>query len=324
MMKRMTVFLLALLYALAGVTGQGAREVLPADAPAVSLAVLQGPTGFAMARVLDTGVEGLDVHSEVLPSPQEAVARMASGELDFVLLPANLAAVVYNRGLPYHPAAVTGLGMNFLMSRDPAVSSWEDLRGRQVHVPGRGATPDYMISYILQQKELSGSVSLDYSVTSAAQLAQLIIAGSLTFAVLPEPFATAAQIRGAGDIIRSLDFQEAWKEIQGTEDIYPMTILMVRSALHDRQPKTAAAMLEAVEDSITWVLEHPHEASVIIEQFGILSSSMAEPAIPNSNLVYQPIEQAQHALRDFFQVLMGFNPASIGGSLPDEGFYRPR
>lgn len=323
MNKRYCVILAVLLCA-AGITAQGARDAFPAETPEVRVAVLQGPTGFAMARVLDAGAEGLEIRSEVLPSPQEAVARMAKGELDYALLPANLAAVVYNRGLAYRPAAVTGLGMNFLMSRDPSVRSWEDLQGKSIHVPGRGATPDYITSYILRQKGIADSVALDYSVTSAAQLAQLIIAGNVTHAVLPEPFATASQLRGDGNISRSLDMQEAWKEIQGTDDVYPMTVLMVRSAFEQQHPAAADAMLAAVEDSIDWVLEHPQDASLIIEEFGILASSMAEPAIPNSNLVYLPIEQAQHALQDFFQVLYGFDPASIGGSLPDEGFYRPR
>ncbi len=307
------------------VSGQGVREEIEEPEPVeISIAALQGPTGFGLARILDEGAgehRQISIDSRVLPSPNEAVSRMASGELDVALLPVNLASVIRNRDLGYQAAAVTGEGMIHLLSRDSSITQWSDLSGKHLHVAAKGATPDYLTQFILTEKELLDEVELDYSITSAAQLAQMIIAGRAEHVVVPEPFATMADMRGGDEILRALDYQEAWKEILDTGTVYPMTLMVIREGLIQEHPHAADELMEAVEQSIYWTIEHPEEASEIIEEHGILSADMARPAIPHSGLTFQEMEGYQASVEDFLQVLYQFEPSSIGGAMPDEGFY---
>ncbi len=319
-MKRSIMVLIML----AGITLLSAQGVREESSVTVSIAALQGPTGFSLARILEQGAgehSGIVIESQVLPSPAEAVSRMASGELNAALLPVNLASVIYNRGLPFTAASVTGTGMIHLLSRDASLSSWEDLAGKTLHVSARGATPDYLIRYILGEKGLTDAVQLDYTITSSPQLAQMLIAGRVEHIVVPEPFATMADIQGGSGVRRALDIQESWKQVRGSDDIYPMTLLVISRDLVEHQSGAAEKLMRIVEESVQWTLENPGEAAELIEKHGILSAAMALPAIPNSALTFRDMNQSAGSVQEFLQVLYSFDPSSIGGALPDEQFY---
>jgi len=332
-MKRIVVMLIAAAVLGGGMLGaQGQQGVVeeitaePREQADVSLAVLKGPTGFSLIKLVDEGIPGNDMltlEGEVLPSPNEAVARMASGELDIAVLPTNLAAVLHNKGLPYTFAAVTGMGMNYMVSRTPdAFSSWDDIRGKELHVAAQGATPDYMTQFVLDHYGIvpGEDVELNYSVSNASQLAQMVIAEKADHAVLPEPFVTMAELKGKG-VERVFDLQQDWSEIQNSDETYPMTVLVISNALIESSRWAVDEILAAAEDSIEWVNAHPGDAAKLIEKHGVLAAAMAEPAVPGCNLRYIAAADAKELVQDYLAVLRDFNPSSVGGELPDDSFY---
>ena len=48
---------------------------------------------------------------------------------------------------------------------------------------------------------------------------------------------------------------------------------------------------------------------------------MAEKAIPACNITYIAGQQMKDATTGYLQVLFDQNPKSVGGQLPDDGFY---
>ncbi len=297
----------------------------PAGTVQVNLAVFKGPTGFGYVKLIEEGpdlVDGISVESQVLPSPTEAIARLASGELDVVAMPVNAASSIYNKGIDVKLAAVTGEGMLYLMSSDPAVTDQAaSLSGKSVNIPGAGSTPEYVPKFVLEKNGLAvgEDVEFDFSLNVAAQLTQMLIAGKVTTAVLPEPFATMAESKSEA-VRRVLDFQEEWSSITGTST-YPMTALLIRGAFASEHPEVVRVIRMAVENSIDWVNANPADAAALIEKHEILTAALAQPAIPNCNLVYIDAADARASIEAYLEVLKEYAPASIGGSLPDEAFY---
>ncbi|MGM0432673.1 MAG: ABC transporter substrate-binding protein [Spirochaetota bacterium] len=300
------------------------QEGLPEDLT-VSLAVFKGPTGFGYVQLIEDGdnfVDGITITTDVLPSPNEAVARLISGEIDVAALPVNLAASLYNKDVDITMAAVTGKGMLYLMSSSAqSGSELTDFAGKTIHVPGAGSSPDFVTKYVLENSglQIDEDVELDYSINSAAQLAQMVIAGKVEHAVLPEPFASMTATKSE-KVKRAVDLQEAWSDLSGQGN-YPMTALVMRSSFVEDYPAAARAMRMGVQDSIDWVNENPGEAASLIEKYEILSADLAEPAIPNCSLEYTPAADAVDDVEAYLSVLASFDPDSIGGDLPDEAFY---
>ncbi|HDQ14917.1 MAG TPA: ABC transporter substrate-binding protein [Sediminispirochaeta sp.] len=291
----------------------------------VKAAALKGPSGFGIIKMLDESpelLEGVSTEFSVLPTPPEMVARVASAELDVALLPSNMAAKLYSEGPGYKLGAVVGMGVLSVLSRDEEIRDWSDLAGRKINSIGKGATPDYLFAYLLQRNGLDPEKDLqrDFSISNAAQLTQALISGKVETAVLPQPFVTMALAKSP-DVREVFDLQETWKKVQGSAETYPITVVVFKPSLVEERPDIVEAFLEEYEGSIAWVNANPARAAELIEKHDVLPAAMAEPAIPHCNLRFIPAVEAKGLMEEYLSVLLDFNPAAVGGRLPDEHFY---
>lgn len=285
----------------------------------VELAVMAGPTGFSSAKIAkDNGNIGsnVKVNTSVYASPTEVIAKLTNGEVDVAALPTNLAAILYNKGVDLKMAAVIGNGMLSIVSRDKV--DWMD---STIQIPGGpSATPAQIASMLVSENSMNiEDFDLDYSITSSAQLTQLLIAKKASTALLPEPFITMALAK-SDDMKVVLDVQKLYKETTGLDN-YPMTVIVVQNDFISNNPQALNAVLKAYEDSVDFVLNNPKDAAKTIEEINIMPAAIAAPAIPNCNLVYKSIDEAKDEVITYFNLLFNFNPKSVANKLPNEEFY---
>ena len=317
--------MLVALTTLAVVSAQPMYEKRLTDAPlTVQFAVMAGPTGFSSAGLTDeNGMinDTLKVETTVYPSPNEVIARLANGELDFACLPTNVAANLYNKGVKAKIAAVVGNGTLSVLSSDGSVADVADLMGKTVHIPGAGSTPDQISQLLLLKAglEVGKDVILDYSVAAPAQVAQMLIAGKISLAVLPQPFVSMVLTKNPKVSVVA-DMQKLYADIVKIEN-YPMTVLMVTDAFAQAHPLALDTILDAYASSVEWVNANVEEAGAVIEKIGIMNAALATPAIPFCNLVFVPAQKAKGEVQSFYESLFAFSPASIGGKLPAEDLY---
>ena len=297
-------------------------EAEPAELKIV-VSALKGPSGFAAAKMVgDNFQPGSNVNADyiLVASPLEAVTKMTSGEIDAAFLPVNTAAKLYTSGLGYKLAAVSGLGSLYLLSTDDTVSSWENLKGKTIYLTGKGATPDYLLRYLLIKNGLDPDKDVQLNFTAAPpQIIQLIAAGKADTAFIPQPFALQASLKTGAAI--ALDPQQELMELRGTEQPYPFTAFVISERLIRERPEAASALSLALGDSISWVSSNAEEASAVIEELGIMGAAVAKTAIPVSGIAYIPAAEAKADVEDFLQMLLELDPVSLGGKMPDDGFY---
>jgi NitT/TauT family transport system substrate-binding protein len=310
--------------AAASATAEGTMETetAPADISIVA-AVLRGPSGFAAAKLLEDNFQpgnGVSAEYIIAGSPIEVVAKMTSGEIDAAFLPVNLAAKLYSKGPGYQLAAVSGVGSLYMVSSDTTIKDWSDLKGKKIYLTGKGATPDYLLRYLLVENGLDPDkdVQLDFAV-QAPQIAQLMIAGRAETAFIPQPF--ALQVELGSDAAVVLDPQEELMRIRGGSRPFPFTAFVLSPRLVEKRPEAAAALTSALGGSIAWVKANPAAAAAAIEKAGIMGAAVAESAIPVSGIEFIPASEARAEVEDFLSMLLELDPVSIGGALPDEGFY---
>lgn len=323
MKHRISLVFVALL-AMVAIGAQPVAET-PVDSPLeVQFAVMAGPTGFSSVALNENGgriTEDIQIAMQVFPSPNEVVARLANGELDFACLPSNLAANIYNKGVKIKLAAVIGNGMLSVVSSDGSVQGVDDLLGKTVHVPGAGSTPDQMAQLLLREAGLEAGVDviLDYSVASPAQLAQLTIAGKVSLVMLPQPFVSMI-LNGSKRAKEVVDVQELYEELSGVAN-YPMSVMVVSEQFAEKHPEALEDILKAYEDSVAWVNAEPQAAGKAIEEAGIMKAALATPSIPFCNLVFVPSQEAKEEVQAYYRFLHSFSPAAIGGAVPADNLY---
>ncbi|MDR3303584.1 MAG: ABC transporter substrate-binding protein [Treponema sp.] len=290
---------------------------------ATDLFVIKGPSGVGLIRLFEDFAATPDFVfvPQALAQADLVAARFISGEAKAGILPPNVAAKIAASGKHIQVAAVVGTGMLSLLVGDPAIQRLEDLSGKTVEVAGQGSTPDYVFRKILLAKGMDPEqdVKLSYSL-AAPEMAQSLIAGRVAVALLPEPFATMARA-GKSDLRELCDIQTEWAALTGSAN-YPITVLVVDADFAAAQPQAITALLTACKSSIEWVVSHADEAGTLTEQFELgLRAPVVRAAIPRSNYVFIPAQEARNSLENLFKAFLEFAPASIGGALPADAFY---
>lgn len=290
----------------------------------IVIGALKGPTGIGMVRLFDKPPslpDDLKLETVAVPSADVMAAKVIGGEYDAAVLPVNMAAKLYSAGIPIRLAAIVGNGMVSFLTSDPSISSLADLRGKEIAVAGQGATPDYLLRFLLERAKINPNTDLRLSYSLPyPEAAEALAAGKIRYAILPEPFATLA-LKVDPALRSPIDLGALWTKATGQAS-YPMSALVVSDRLAASHPDAVARLLAAYADSIAWVTAHPREAGLLAEKHDLgLKAAIAAAAIPRSNYVFETAAQARPAVEALLSVFLATAPASVGGKLPDAEFY---
>lgn len=313
---------------LLGVFGLGSKAGIT-EPETIQVGLIKGPTGIGAVYVVKNPVlDAKSINIQLLPGVDAVTAKILTGELDFAVLPVNVAAKLYNSGIDYPVLAVIGDGMVQILSNNNEITSFTDLVGKTVYVAGQGATPEYLIrtiarSYTIpvytQNESKPDGITLMFSMPYP-EMAAALAAGRIESAVLPEPFATVARMNNIA-LKESFSIHEAWNKATGMSD-YPMTVLVGKESFVKQFPKLTAKFLQYYEKSIQTVIANPQEAGQFAEELGFgLKAGIVKASIPRSNYVFIPAESAKLQISTLLNVFLKEAPESIGGKLPDTGFY---
>ncbi len=291
---------------------------------------LNGPSSIGLAYLFENPpvVEGIPSKFEVSASPDVLLPKLLKGEVDIGVLPANVAAKVYNANNgAILLAGITGQGMMSIVSKDTSVTKLEDLKGKKLTVAGQGGTPEYLIRYLCDANGIrigddENSIELDFSIPTA-EIAPALITGKTEYALLVEPFASVAIMQDqTKSLTRIIDMQELYMNTSGSKENYPVTALVVRKQFASENAKLLSDFLESIEMSINWVNENPKDAGTLVEKHALgLKAPLVTASIPTSSLSWISASEAQDSVEDLLGLFLNLAPDSIGGKLPDNGFY---
>ncbi len=283
----------------------------------VNIGVLQGPTGMGIVHLMDDS----NYNIEIVGSPDVLIGKIVTGEVDLAAVPSNLAAILYERsGQKIELLAINTLGVLYVLEDGKEVNSIADLAGKTLYVSGKGATPDFAIQYLLKKHglEVGKDVILDFS-TQHADLASMLVAGRHDLALLPQPHVTSVLMQNQNFRI-ALDLTKEWKGVTGSE--LPMGVIVAQKEFIENNKDALLTFLEKYEQSIQLVNNNIAKSAALIAEHNILPNpEVAEQAIPFCNIVYIDAANGRAYLEDFFNILFEFSPDSIGGKIPDDGFY---
>ncbi len=295
----------------------------PAEKPVLNIGTLKGPTGMGMIQLMETdeaGTSAIDYNFEVAGAPDQIVGQIVKGNVDIAAVPSNLAAVldVKTEG-KIQLLGVNTLGVLFVMENGEEVQSLEDLSGKTILASGKGASPEYVLNYILEQNSLTDSVTVEYAVEHSEAAAKTV-SGESKISMLPQPFVTTTLLGGEKSRI-ALDLTTEWEKATDGS-VLPMGAIIVNKAFAEANPELIATFMQEYKVSVDFVNTNPKEAGMLIEKFGILpKAAIATKAIPNCNITLLNAQEAKPSVQKFLEILHGFNPKSVGGKLPEDSFY---
>ena len=288
----------------------------------VSVGILNGPSSIPTAKLME---DNADAQFTLYATPQQLLPKLIKGEVDIGFLPANVAAKAYRSSNgAIQCTGITAYGGLFIISRDNSVSSIKDLAGKTVYVAGHGATPEYIMRYLLKanglEADTSGGVTLDFSLTSA-EIPAMIISGKADYALVPEPFATLSSMKDE-QIKTVIDVQSEYQKATGAMDLYPITVMVVNKNFAKTKRRALMKFLEQYNEAANWTNENPQQAGALVEKHTLgLAPQVVAKSIPYSGFVWKKASEAIGDIEALLQIFLDFDKDSIGGTLPDDDFY---
>lgn len=293
----------------------------------VNLAVISGPTGVGAAELLsgadaDTTVNNYEY--TIAADNNELVAGLSNGEFDIATVASNVALNLYNKtngGVKIIALGTLGVLHILEGGGGNTISSIDDLDGETIYSAGAGANPEYILRYLLSENGIDPDEDVELVFADAAEIQAKLLSGEVKYAMLPVPAATAAIIKGAGQVRAAVDVTEAWNELYNGSQLI-MTAVVARTQFIEEHPEAVDAFLQEYAASIDYVNNNVDEAAELIAGYGITpNAAIAKQAIPQCHLVCITGADMAPAISDYFRVLYSVNPASVGGGLPDDGIY---
>lgn len=297
----------------------------------VRVGILNGPSCVPIAYMMEdvVSINGERLEFEKCADASSLLPKLIKDEIDVGFLPANVAAKVYNSSKnSILCTAITGEGNIVLITKDNSVTKLSDLVGKTVYVAGEGATPDYMFRYLLNkngipsyrdESESYDGVILDYSIPTS-QLAAQLLSGKIDYAVVPEPFATVAQLKDS-NVNYAINFQSEYKKLTKNSN-YPLTVMVVSRKFAENKTDVLNKFLEEYSISYEKTLLNAREAARLCEAHNLgLTANVVANSIPNANYIYVPARDGKDRIYALLQIFLDFEATSVGGKLPDDAFF---
>ena len=303
---------------------------LAAAAPITKLALYGPPAGpsvtLAHAVATNRFAEIAEAASfTAWRSPDELRAGLTSGSFLLSVVPVQVATNLFNRGFPIRLANVMTNGLLYILSDKPEIAGLSDLAGRKIAVPFRGDTPEIIFGQLLDHAGMDAASDLEISYAGTpVEAMQILLAGRVDAALLAEPAATAAILKGrqAGkEIRRVIDMQAEWGEMTGAAPVVPQAGLALTVTFLDAHGDAVPALLSGLEAATADVLANPRAAAAHAKDALRLPAPLLAASIPYCNLVARPAAEARADVERMLTAMAGPDMAKIGGRLPDDAFY---
>ena len=329
MKKLLALFMTVLLVAgvFAGCGNVGTKDDVssaPAAPVTVRIGGLTGPTTMGLVKIIDDAEKGTAANKyefKIAGSADEITPLLTKGELDMAAVPANLASVLYNKTEgKMTMLAINTLGVLYVVEKGETVKSVADLKGKTIYATGKGSTPEYNLRYILKENGIDPDkdVTIEFK-SEPTEVVALLKQNADGIAMLPQPFVTVAGTNVEGLRV-ALNLNDEWNKL-GNGSQMVTGVLVARKAFVEENPAAIEAFLKEYKASIAYTNENPEAAAPLIEKAGIVKAAVAQKAIPNCNLKFLGGEEMKTAAGGYLKVLFDQNPASVGGKLPEDGFY---
>lgn len=298
--------------------------------------VLSGPpaaVSVPLIHMLESGaLRGVAevVEFTLWKDPDQLRLMAIGGKADFLAMPSNVAANLYNKGVPVKLLNISTWGALWMVSRNGAATTLANFKGQEVAMPFREDMPDVVFALLADKQGLHPKTDFKLRyVASPLDAMQLLVTRRVDHALLAEPAVSMALRKTqsfpvsvvAPTLFRSVDLQREWGRVFNTRPRLPQAGM---AAIGPRATDTAlqARVADAYAASLSWCMAHKAEAGVMVaKRIDLLSPEAVADALAVCQMEAVPAGKAKAELEAFYTQLHQRNPALVGGKLPDAGFY---
>ena len=276
------------------------------------------PTGTPSLGIADALNEKELVNANIVSGSDGLIAAFTNANYDIVLAPVNLGVKFYNSNPNFEYVLYETIvwGNYFIASTESIkINSFQELDGKTLLVFGKNSTPDVVTRTLINYYNIN--VTLEY-VDDVSTANAYLKTGKADIIVSAEPALTKFS---TGASYNRYDLQQEWAKVTGSYS-FPQAGIFVKKSLKENED--VLNVLEKMKESVLMATSRPNtlvsKAVAIDENLNKIGLETLQKAIPNCNLRID--ENQIDAISYYCQKVIDLGIGqTVGGKLPDEGFY---
>ncbi|PIE53846.1 MAG: hypothetical protein CSA35_09045 [Dethiosulfovibrio peptidovorans] len=301
-------------------------DVSSANSVTLKVGVPKAPPALPFLYMIEN--DSLDGHAkielELWDSAEMLIAMVQDRHHHLFAFPMTVISKLYNKGLDIQLLNVNTWGVSYLLTSDPDLKNWTDLKGQTIYVNLQSSPPDALTQYFLDAASMKPGKDVILIYASIPEVGAMAASGKARYAVLLEPMATKALMNNP-KLRVAFDFEKEWQKVNGGNDRTPTAGIGATGVFLTDHPELIEPFQEAYREGVEWTRSHPQEIGALAEKYLGLNAELVSRAIPTMGLQFKTALEARDEVNAFYKLLMEFNPKMIGGTIPDKGmFYHAR
>lgn len=307
---------------LSGCIGQESSEKTTSDdSVKIQVGSLKGPTTMGLLSMMNSYEGQEDYAFTISQNPEELVGLITQGKVDIALIPANLASTLYKKTEGKIKAIdINTLGVLYAVSQDGSIDSFKSLEGKTIYSIGRGTTPEWVLKALASANKMDASqLYIEYK-SEPTEVVAALSADPSAVGILPMPFAKAATLQNKA-LNLGLSLSNAWEESFGG-NLQVTGVTIVRSEFLKKHPDAVQSFIREHKTSVSETIDNLDESATLAVKYGILEKeAIAKAVLPLCNIAAIDGAEMKDNLKSYYDVLYKVDPASVGGEVPEDGFY---
>jgi len=259
-------------------------------------------------------------------NPDQLRAMIVGQQTDFSAMPSNLAAVFFNKGHKLKLINISIWDIMSVVSRDPAVKAFADLKNQEIIVPFKNDMPAILLEQLLSN-QLGDKKSQIKQRTSHNLLdsSQLLLAGQVDHALLIEPVTSMVMFRNSKSdkkpLYRAINISEQWQSSFPNAAKLPQAGIVANTSV-SKDSSLLLKLQKKYHQKALWCKQHANQCASIVKKYLPKAPTPAlVEAIKHTELKAINASNAKQDIESFYQVLLNTNAKLIGGKLPTDDFY---
>lgn len=299
----MTVFVTLLMVSCTTVTSK-VKVLVPTGTPTL---------GIAYALDIEEYIE-----EEIVSGSDPLVAGFtkSESEYDIIVAPVNLGAKFYNTNENFaYVLYETIVWGNYYLASTSEIADFKSLEGKTVTVFGKNSTPDVVFRTLVASTGVN--VNIEY-VDDVSTANANLLTGKAQIIVSAEPSITKIS---QNKNIYTLDLQNEWRNLTGNVSLPQAGIFVKKDKAEDESVKKA---LKSLTNSVSLALTNSEllvkSAVKVDDSLNKIGEEVLNQAVTKCNLKVDTNQK--EAIEFYFTKVIELGLGStVGGKLPDEGFY---
>ena len=273
------------------------------------MSLLNGPTGIGGLKMIKD-YKSIDIN--MVNAPNNMLSLVIKGETDIAAIPANMAAIIFNRQLQYKAVAVISETKLFIISANKNIQTINDIKNKTIYCGTKLAAPDLMLQYLISKEKIE-NININYSFGNP-DLTKMIASGNADIAILPEPFVSSAMLENKDVHI----VVEMSKYIEN----YPVAILIAKTDFINHNKELLNEILNEYKKSTEYIINNKNEIENLIKNSSmVINPKAAAYGLNRIGLTFYDGEKMKFALNSYYNFLYNFDKQLIGNKIPSDNFY---